>query len=144
MSSLLLVNSLVRLKLKNALVNNSNIRQLHQSFTRRVAAPSKLVASKTSIKYVLGGSFLICGGGLTLGKFEYDFKLAFERLLDILSKGRVLYCKEDEKRNRTAHYEETLSGSEILVNKKDSFDWYEFLRLIYKEKWLFLAATVVS
>lgn len=139
MASLLVVNSLSRISLKA--LNGPNIRRFHQTCFRRVVAPK--TSLKTGVKYVIGGTALVGGGGFAC--INYDLKSCYEQLLDLIRAKFVVQCEEfaTKKTNRTAHYEETLAGSEILSSKNDSFDWAEFFRLIYQEKWYFLAATIV-
>lgn len=140
MASLLVVNSLSRISLKT--LNGPNIRRFHQTCFRRVVAPK--TSLKTGVKYLIGGTALVGSGGFAC--INYDLKSCYEQLLDLIRAKFVVHCEESantKKTNRTAHYEETLAGSEILSSKNDSFDWAEFFRLIYQEKWYFLAATIV-
>lgn len=139
MATLLAANSIIRLNLKTSILKGVKIRKFHHQ-------TSKFAGLKSCSKYVLSGSILV-GGGLLCVKLgaDYDLKLSVNKLIDSILGRFVVDCENlTGKRNRTAHYEETVAGSELLANKSDSFDWAEFFRLIYQEKWYFLAATIVS
>lgn len=50
-------------------------------------------------------------------------------------------CEVEKRHRRTDHYEKTVSLKKTKDKNKDpAFDWHEFFRLIYKEKFYFLAA----
>ena len=106
------------------------------------------------MRLVGGGSLLVGSACLAYQHVDRD------RLVEwIMSKLiRVADCEVATKasgRNRTAHYEKTIGGeaagdsnseAETSPKKKDeaAFDWREFMRLIYQEKFYFLAAIAVS
>lgn len=131
------------------------IRSFHNKTTK-----NGLKKSTSYLKYVYGGGALVIasgGGGLAFAKLvavdgqPYNLKARFNELFETVFSRFFAECKQQEvvpKKNRTAHYEETLGGSEILVQKSnannETFDWAEFFRLVYKEKWYFLAAAIVS
>jgi hypothetical protein len=75
-------------------------------------------------------------------------------LLGFLVKSARCEEQSGKKRNRTAFYEKTLGkekengtselGSEDKSEEKTKFDWKEFGKLIWDQKFYFLAAIAVS
>lgn len=151
-NTLFLINTLGKCAFRKAglkSVFKNPIRKFHSS---KIPSNLNLKSQATSIKYLLtGGSIL---GGLGFGyqalskKNEIEYlKEKLKELLEYLAGNLIVYCeaKPSSKQNRTAHYEETIrtEGKKGKKEKSDSFDWIEFLKLIYKEKFYFLAAIVV-
>jgi hypothetical protein len=54
---------------------------------------------------------------------------------------------DEEKKNRTASYEQTIGEDKKATDgfkEEAPFDWNEFFKLLYKEKYYFLFACIVS
>nr|QUF59443.1 ATP-binding cassette transporter Abcb8 [Brachionus angularis] len=94
-------------------------------------------------QYLLTGTTLLSGFGLVAYNNDLEnLKQKLKEYLDILKSRFRAEFEAKAKQNRTAHYEETigLEKKSKKSKKEDSFDWYEFFKLLYKEKFYFLGA----
>jgi hypothetical protein len=122
--------------------NNSNAR----GFSTKIKNAKKL-------KLLFTSSLLATtAGGIIYNSdsFSSDWKNRLDKAFfkDLIVKFFSKFIKTAEcetKKNRTTDYEKTLGKDETKKNNKDDppFDWGEFFRLVYQEKWYFLAAIAV-
>ena len=139
---------------------NSQHVNVNRHFSFKARQLNSLTGRWSNLKKLFAGSCMLVGGGtIAYTKFDANkFKDTFNsetlgELLKLILGNFVQFadCEEKPKeqndtakKNRTAQYEETL-GNDAGSNKADPlFDWHEFLKLIYQEKFYFLAAVVVS
>ncbi|CAF0785116.1 unnamed protein product [Brachionus calyciflorus] len=143
-TSYLLLNRLIKTGsqkcFSNILTNQS------RNFSTRINfRPNLKYKNNSKIKYGITGLFAGSSlGYLAWENYNYNnhidhLKKLIEEFLSCIKGSFIVEC--EAKQNRTAHYEETIE-TDSKKNKKnnDSFDWPEFFRLIWKEKFYFLAA----
>nr|APD26531.1 ATP-binding cassette transporter subfamily B member 8 protein [Brachionus koreanus] len=100
-------------------------------------------------KAVIGLSGLVVSSGIGyIGWNEFDkyhhiefLKKKIKEFLDLIQNSFIVQCDSNVKQNRTAFYEETI-GLDAKNKKKEPFDWIEFLKLVWNEKFYFFAATI--
>lgn len=111
----------------------------------------KTHAFKTTIKLQISKPKLLIG--TTLSGVSYYNKDNLARLKDLqfsdLFKSVLgLFIKfaecEAKKKRRTDSYEKTINTKGDKIKDEEVFDWKEFFRMIYDEKFYFLAAIIVS
>lgn len=161
-NSLVLLNLIGRSNIRKLLLNNvksstdrsctSKLRlghQLSRSFQSQVRQHLKTIKGSHTKKTQLlfgGGSCLLVGLGY-VSAVNFDSQSVIAKIKDLcltLLQRFFAHCEENKpQKNRTAHYEDTIGGKK-KSKKADSFDWAEFFRLIYAEKWYFLLAVAVN
>lgn len=113
---------------------------------------TRLTALKPIGKKInVGFSGLVVTAGIgyvAWNKFENYQQIEFlkkkiKEFLDSIQKSFIVLCESDVKQNRTAFYEETI-GLDEKNKKREIFDWGEFFKLIWKEKFYFLSAVIVN
>jgi len=97
--------------------------------------------------------WLLGSGAASLTAY-FNLSQYLNTLLDALFKTARCEEQSSKKRNRTAFYEKTLGtekehannelGSDDKYEEKTKFDWKEFGKLIWDQKFYFLAAIAVS
>lgn len=114
------------------------------------------VSIKPKHVWLLGSGATLTLGTLTAYSKREEINLSqyLNKLLDLLFKRAFCEEQSNKKRNRTAFYEKTLGtekqnapgelGSEDQSEEKAKFDWKEFGKLIWDQKFYFLAAIAVS
>lgn len=123
----------------------------YQSQFFSCATRARLIrTNRLKSKICIGFSGLIVTTGIgyiTLNEIE-NYK-RFDGLIDKINvflncirNGLVANCESETKQNRTAFYEETINF-DTNGKKTEKFEWIEFLKLIWKEKFYFLTAIVV-
>lgn len=134
--------ALGRLCVNSSLSRATSWRQFHH---HRIVVRKVFVSRSRTAAVLIGAGALVAGCATHLNA-HYDLKWpSLQSILTTLLSRFEVQCEQaSARKNRTAHYEETVVGSEILKSKEDSFDWAEFLRLVFKEKWYFIAATIVN
>lgn len=77
---------------------------------------------------------------------ELDLKNLFKSLCGLFITFAECEAKTKQKRRRTDHYEKSVDSKENIERSQDEekFDWKEFLKLIYDEKFLFILAIIVN
>lgn len=139
------------------LLLNNALKSSSQKYIKSVVArnlSSKVIfrpSPKNRIKYGLAGITLTSGIAVLVCKnVSYNRELEYlkqkiQEFLDCFKGSFIVECEEKVKQNRTAHYEETIGTDTIKrKSKQESFDWTEFLKLVWKEKFYFLTAVAVS
>jgi hypothetical protein len=147
-------HSIPKNRLKAFFKLNQNV---HRQLSTKTRQLKNLKIRPLNFKKNLAGSFLI-GSGVFVAVYDSE-KLCSEEIskknLSELIKSLLGFfvqfaeceekLKENDfavKKNRTALYEETI-GNDNDAKKEPNFDWNEFFKLIYQEKYYFLAAVVV-
>jgi hypothetical protein len=106
--------------------------------TKKIAynSISKISANKKILFFGVSTSSVVIG----LTATNYTFKsLNFNDILSLFL--QRVEC-EAVKQNRTVHFDKTVNNNKN--ENTENFDWNEFFKLIYKEKWYFLGAIAVS
>lgn len=138
-----------------------NLQSVHRQFSLKTRQFKNSKLGSLNLKKTLAGSLLF-GSGILGAVYNSEkiyngeiSSLNFSDLVKSILSFFVQYAECEEKRkdnditvkkNRTALYEETLGNSnEGNGQKKEpNFDWNEFFKLIYQEKYYFLAAVAVN
>ena len=108
-------------------------------------------------KSLFGGCLLSIGFGIhynvNTNIFQIDLKNKISEILQSCLRifFKIVDCEErrddEEKKNRTASYEQTIGDDKKAsggLKEEAPFDWNEFFKLLYKEKYYFLFACIVS
>lgn len=128
---------------------NSNLISQRQFFSSTVRARlfrSNRLKSKICIGF---SGFIVTSavGYISLNQIENYKK--FDELIDKINEflncignSLIVNCDSELKQNRTAFYEETINF-DTNGKQKEKFEWIEFFKLIWKEKFYLLTAIVV-
>lgn len=147
-------HSISKNRLKAFFKLNQNV---HRQLSTKTRQFKNLKIRPLNFKKNLAGSFLI-GSGVFAAFYNseklYSEEISKKNLSELIKSLLGLFVqfaeceeklKENDisiKKNRTALYEETI-GNDNDAKKEPNFDWNEFFKLIYQEKYYFLAAVVV-
>nr|QNH67936.1 ATP-binding cassette transporter subfamily B member 8 [Brachionus plicatilis] len=116
-----------------------NQRSFFSSIIKPRVSALKQIRNKAGIGLVTAGF-----GYVAWNEFESYQQIEFlkrkiQEFLDCIGDSFRVQCDSEIKQNRTAFYEQTI-GLDKNKKKKENFDWVELFKLIWKEKFYFLAA----
>jgi hypothetical protein len=140
---------------KNAALLNtlrSSIRRSHSFHERYLGQMRKTIKPLINHKTLFGSTTIgvgLVGFGyfnkMNLFSDHHNLKEYFNNFIKLLMENffRTAKCESEKKnKRRTEDYEKTTNKS--ASSGEEIFDWKEFFRLIYTEKYYFILAVVVS